>query len=425
MKPCQLPDDIIQHYSNYRNKKSKLKVSTILGSRFEIDDKYEILDNIGQGAYGIVVAARDNTLDSEDNLVAIKKIEKAFEHKIFTKRTLRELRLLRLLQHENIIGINTILLPKSREEFEDIYVVQELMETDLAQIIKSDQNLADEHCQFFLYQLLRGLKYIHSANVVHRDLKPRNLLVNSNCDLKICDFGLARALIPDLKAKAGVLTDYVATRWYRAPELLLSWRNYTQSVDVWSVGCIFAELLRRKPFLPGMDTKNQIELTFEVIGTPSEQELNMIPKEKYRTIAKGLPKRPGKDFNKLFPNASNLAIDLLKSLLTFDAKKRITVEDALKHPYLSALHCPDDEPIAVPVQRIDFEFEEYNMTLQQLKDCIYEEILVYHFKDFKDEYETKKRNSSSIINHIIKNENSKIIDPDADDDDNDSDEEPI
>lgn len=97
----------------------------------------------------------------------------------------------------------------------------------------------------------------------------------------------------------------MATRWYRAPELLLSWRNYNQAVDVWSVGCIFAELLRRKPFLPGMDTKNQIELTFEVIGTPSEQELNMIPKEKYKMMAKGLPRRPGKEFNKLFPNASN------------------------------------------------------------------------------------------------------------------------
>jgi len=98
---------------------------------------------------------------------------------------------------------------------------------------------------------LRGLKYIHSAKILHRDLKPRNLLVNSNCDLKICDFGLARAVVPDLKAKTGVMTDYVATRWYRAPELLLSWKEYSNSVDVWSVGCIFAELLRRKPFLPG------------------------------------------------------------------------------------------------------------------------------------------------------------------------------
>jgi serine/threonine protein kinase len=121
-----------------------------------------------------------------------------------------------------------------------------------------------------LYQILRGLKYIHSANILHRDLKPRNLLVNSNCDLKICDFGLARPLLQDFKDKSQVMTDYVATRWYRAPELLLSWKEYACSVDVWSVGCIFAELLRRKPFLPGSDTKNQIELIFDIIGTPTD-----------------------------------------------------------------------------------------------------------------------------------------------------------
>lgn len=153
---------------------------------------------MGQGAYGVVVAAKDleSEEDGDDNLVAIKKIERAFEHKVFMQRTLRELKIQRLLQHENIIGIRTILKPKSRTEFDDIYVVSDLMETDLASIIKSNQPLTDDHVQFFLYQILRGLKYIHSAGILHRDLKPRNLLVNTNCDLKICDFGLARADIP-------------------------------------------------------------------------------------------------------------------------------------------------------------------------------------------------------------------------------------
>lgn len=174
----------------------------VMDTRFEIEKKYDIIDLIGYGAYGVVVAAKDTAIpenkDGESNLLAIKKIVKAFDHRVFSLRTYRELKIQRLLEHENVLGIKRILKPKSREEFNEIYVVTELMETDLAQIIKSNQPLTDDHIQFFLYQILRGLKYIHSANIYHRDLKPRNLLVNSNCDLKICDFGLARADIPAL-----------------------------------------------------------------------------------------------------------------------------------------------------------------------------------------------------------------------------------
>jgi serine/threonine protein kinase len=165
---------------------------------------------------------------------------------------------MRLLQHDNVIGVKTILKPSSRESFKEIYVVNELMETDLAQIIKSNQPLSDDHIQFFLYQILRGLKYIHSAGILHRDLKPRNLLVNSNCDLKICDFGLARADIPYFQTQSAVMTDYIATRWYRAPEVILSWKRYSTAIDVWSVGCILAELITRKPLLPANSEEEQI-----------------------------------------------------------------------------------------------------------------------------------------------------------------------
>ena len=173
----------------------------VIGTRFEIEKRYEIIDPIGSGAYGVVVAAKDNeneNQEDEQNLVAIKKIVKAFEHRVFSLRTYRELKIQRLMDHENVLGIKRILKPKSREGFNEIYVVTDLMETDLGVIIKSGQSLSDDHVQFFLYQILRGLKYIHSAGIYHRDLKPRNLLVNSNCDLKICDFGLARADIKSL-----------------------------------------------------------------------------------------------------------------------------------------------------------------------------------------------------------------------------------
>jgi len=310
------------------------------------------------------------------------------------------------------------MLPKSRETFEDIYVYNELMETDLASIIKSPQPLSDEHIQFFLYQILRGLKYIHSAGIIHRDLKPRNLLVNSNCDLKICDFGLSRAI--HYQQKTGDMTDYVATRWYRAPELLLAAKEYGPSVDMWSVGCILAELLKRKPFLPGTETKTQLELIIDVFGNPTDEEINSIPKEKSRKFMKSLPKKQPKSFEALFSQANPLALDLLKKLMVFDPVKRITVEEALKHPYLAALHFPEDEPIAENVPAAEFEFEKYPLSLAQLKDLVYEEILLYHFEDYRKEYLRKVAANENPFKEVINNENAlKPGERDSDEDDED------
>jgi mitogen-activated protein kinase 7 len=127
------------------------------------------------------------------------------------------------------------------------------MEADLHSIIRSQQPLSDQHYQFFIYQICRGLKYIHSAEVLHRDLKPGNLLVNADCELKICDFGLARGVLPPPEQNGGFLTEYVATRWYRAPEVMLSFRSYSKAIDMWSVGCILAELLGGTPLFKGRD----------------------------------------------------------------------------------------------------------------------------------------------------------------------------
>lgn len=219
---------------------------TASGTKFEVDKRYTYMRPIGHGAYGVVVSAND-AKDKEK--VAIKKVTKAFEDLVDAKRILREIKLLRHFDHENIIHVKDLMVPKSIETFDDIYIVSELMETDLHRVIYSRQALSDDHIQYFVYQTLRALKYIHSANVLHRDLKPSNLLLNSNCDLKVCDFGLARGL----EDHALELTEYVVTRWYRAPEIMLACREYTKAIDVWSVGCIFGELLSRKPMFPGED----------------------------------------------------------------------------------------------------------------------------------------------------------------------------
>lgn len=169
------------------------------------------------------------------------------------------------------------------------------METDLGAIIKSNQALTDEHIQFFLYQLLRGLKYIHSAGILHRDLKPRNLLVNTNCDLKICDFGLARADIPLLQTNSVVLTDYITTRWYRAPEVLLSWKNYSKAIDIWSVGCILAEMMIRKPFFKGQESEEQLQIIIDYLGYPKDEEMDFVLESSDQEMFKNIEASPGRD----------------------------------------------------------------------------------------------------------------------------------
>ncbi|CAK76330.1 unnamed protein product (macronuclear) [Paramecium tetraurelia] len=416
------PQKIIQLYAKYQNKSQKVKKFQLQEHTFMFEDNYSPVEIIGSGAYGCVIQADDkNAKVEKDRQVAIKKIERAFEHRLYAKRTLRELKILRLMKHENIVELKTLLLPKSREEFEDVYMVTELLETDLAQVIKSDQVLTDEHIQLFLYQILRGLKYLHTAGILHRDLKPRNLLLNRNCDLKICDFGLGRAMAdPSSSNNANIMTYYVETRWYRAPELLVSFKNYTPAVDMWSVGCILAELLLRKPFLRGDSTKRQVKLIFELLGTPNEAYIQSFQDEKVqnnlRKVIKETGPKQGIPLEQLFKNASKNALDLLRKFLTFDYRQRITVQQALEHPYLAQLHFEADEPSAQLVNQLEFEFEKYEMTREQIKDLLYEEILLYHFPEFQTSYEAKKKSGQSLISHVVNNENAKIFDPTADDD---------
>ncbi|KAL6506331.1 Mitogen-activated protein kinase 1 [Orobanche gracilis] len=366
----------------------------IFENMFEITSKYRPpIMPIGRGAYGIVCSI----LNTETNeMVAIKKIANAFDNYTDAKRTLREIKLLRHLDHENrrghsthvdtifknilifggssltalvyVICIKDVIPPPLRREFTDVYIATELMDTDLHQIIRSNQGLSEEHCQYFLYQLLRGLKYIHSAGVIHRDLKPSNLLVNSNCDLKICDFGLAR-----LNTENDFMTEYVVTRWYRAPELLLNSSEYNAAIDVWSIGCIFMELVNRKPLFPGKDHVHQMHLLIELLGTPTDSDLDFTRNEDARRYIRQLPQHPRQNLVKIFPHVSPLAMDLIDKMLTINPTKRITVEAALEHPYFARLHDPDDEPVCL--ESFSFDLEHQMLTEEQMKGLIYKEAL--------------------------------------------------
>lgn len=338
-------------------------------------NRYKIQEVIGKGSYGVVCSAID--LHTRQR-VAIKKIHGIFEHVSDAARILREIKLLRLLRHPDIVEIKHIMLPPSRKDFKDIYVVFELMESDLHQVIKANDDLTKEHYQFFLYQLLRALKYIHTANVYHRDLKPKNILANSNCKLKICDFGLARVAFNDTPTTV-FWTDYVATRWYRAPELCGSFfTKYTPAIDIWSIGCIFAEVLTGKPLFPGKNVVHQLDLMTDLLGTPSTDTISRVRNEKARRYLSSMRKKDPVPFSQKFPSADPLALKLLEKLLAFDPKDRLTAEEALRDPYFKGLARAEREPSCQPIRKVEFDFEHKRMSKEEIRELIFREILEYH-----------------------------------------------
>ncbi|XWS10823.1 hypothetical protein CRYUN_Cryun38cG0031100 [Craigia yunnanensis] len=344
-------------------------------------NRYKILEVIGKGSYGVVCAALDTHTGEK---VAIKKIQDVFEHISDATRILREVKLLRLLRNPDIVEIKRIMLPPSKREFKDIFLVFELMESDLHQVIKANDDLTREHHQFFLYQMLRAMKYMHTADVYHRDLKPKNILANANCKLKVCDFGLARVAFSDTPTTV-FWTDYVATRWYRAPELCGSFfSKYTPAIDIWSIGCIFAEVLTGKPLFPGKSVVHQVELITDLLGTPSPETISGVRNEKARKYLTEMRRKHPVSFSQKFPNADPSAVRLLQRLLAFDPKDRPTAEEALADPYFKGLAKIEREPSCQPISKLEFEFERRRVTKEDIRELIYREILEYHPQLLKD-----------------------------------------
>mmetsp|Transcript_28292 Transcript_28292/g.60282 ORF Transcript_28292/g.60282 Transcript_28292/m.60282 type:complete len:463 (-) Transcript_28292:246-1634(-) len=338
-------------------------------STFHIPTHMELVKKVGSGAYGCVAAFKDKRTGEK---YAVKKITNAFDDLVDGKRILREVKLLLAMDHDNIIRIKDM-YPPLTPDFEDIYIVTDLMETDLHRVIYSKQPLTEEHHQFFIHQLLRGLVYLHSASVVHRDLKPSNLLVNKNCDLKICDFGLARVL-HDKEEDALGRTDYVVTRWYRAPEVVLLASEYTVSIDVWAVGCIFCELINRKPIFAGKDHLDQIKKIVGVLGTPSEEELHWLPRSgSARAFLHKCQAAPKANWPKLVPTASPAAIEVIENLLRFDPTTRTTVQNALRLKYFENLFEEEDMEQDTRASPVDWAFDSFEPSKQALQNFVYME----------------------------------------------------
>lgn len=337
-------------------------------SNLAIAQNYSFRREVGVGAYGIVWAAKNRVSGEE---VAIKKIgSRNFEQSMHAKRALRELKLLRHLNgNDNITFFIDCDTNWNGQAFTELYLVEGLMEADLHQIIKSGQSLTDQHYQYFTYQILRGLKWMHGAGVVHRDIKPGNLLVNSDCELRICDFGLARA--SPKPSSTFINTEYVATRYYRAPEVILAPHRYTKALDLWSVGCILGEMMKGRVLFQGQSYVDQLSEIFKLRGSPTNETLTALCSPEVMKKIRSWPVYQKQPLNTVFRKAGELALDLMDKLLDLDPTTRYTAKQALEHKYLEAYHVEADELECEPFED---SFEDAT-SIADIKDLIAAEVL--------------------------------------------------
>jgi len=347
------------------------------GTSFSVRPRYGGFKVIGRGSYGVVVSATDSETKKK---VAIKRIKPMAGHASDAKHALREIRCMKLLGvHANILGVKDLFCDTKENA---LYIAMELLDSDLHRIIQSPQELSDAHHRFFMYQLVRGCKYMHEQGIIHRDLKPGNLLVTRACELRITDFGLARLQSVCSRGEggdvdAGPMTQHVVTRWYRPPELMLAPDGrYTNSVDMWSVGCILAELLGRRPLFPGKNFVHQLQLIFDVIGAPlNASKVRNKQARKFLETVKGKVKVP---FAKVFPKAHRAAHDVLEKLLAYSALDRVSATELLSHDYFRTLSYADALPITEPqAEGADFRFEYEEVSTDALKGAIVEEVRAF------------------------------------------------
>ncbi|CAO0792705.1 unnamed protein product [Mucor circinelloides] len=291
-------------------------------------DKYQKIEKLGEGTYGIVYKAQNR----ETNLVvALKRIRLDNEEEGVPCTAIREISLLKELKHPNIVRLYDVVHTEKK-----LTLVFEYMDSDLKKFLDSYGGDIDIlTVKQFMYQLLKGIAFCHSHRVLHRDLKPQNLLINkvntTKGELKLGDFGLARAYGIPVRS----YSHEVVTLWYRAPDVLMGSRQYSTSIDLWSAGCIFAEMASGRPLFPGNSISDQLQRIFKVLGTPTEEtwpKVSQLPE--YKRDFEIFPKI---QLETLLPKVDHLGIDLLKRLLEYPPEKRITASDALQHPYFDEL----------------------------------------------------------------------------------------
>lgn len=406
--------------------------------KWRVPQRFELSSVLGSGAYGTVCEAYDR---EGDRRVAIKRIARVFDDLAVAKSVLREVSILARLASPHVVHLHDVVVPHGdMTNFNELFIVMEIGDTDLKALMQTDIEFTSEHVKWIFHNLLCGLKYLHSIGVYHRDLKPANVLVNEDCAVKICDFGIARAvgkrsspLSPEEHLPPGdngspvsspasvlspasvvspasakrhaqrVMTPHVVTRHYRAPELILLQGRYTEAIDMWSAGCIYAEMTqllagaransRRGPLFPGTTCfplspdvdhpgdgfyhskgrREQLNVIFDVLGTPMEEELGQLDREDARNYIRCFAPRVGLGLQRRLPHAGSDSIDLLEHMLRFGPENRISAERALGHRLLAGIGGAKGE--SMPSESSELSFgEERILNEQDLRERLAREI---------------------------------------------------
>lgn len=286
-------------------------------------DRYQRIDkngHCGEGTYGVVYKAKDK---QTDEFVALKRIRLEVEDEGIPSTTLREIAVLRQLRHPNIVELNDVVQNEGR-----LFLVFEFVDKDLKKFMESQQgDLPMETIQSYTYQLLAGLEYCHVRGVMHRDLKPQNILISKSGALKIADFGLARAFVPPIRP----FTHEVVTLWYRPPEILLGCKTYALPVDMWAVGTILAEMSTKRPLFPGDSEIDEIFRIFRVLGTPNEETWPGV--SSLQDWNSSFPVWPSLQLSRLVPKLTEEGVDLMEQLMAIDPRRRLSAVEAMKHPF--------------------------------------------------------------------------------------------
>lgn len=302
-------------------------------------NKYEIMGVVGEGAYGVVLKCRNK---ETKEIVAIKKFKEGDDDENVKKTTLREVKMLKSLKHENIVFLIEAFRRKTK-----LFLVFEYAEKNLLEVLEDNpRGLSSGEVRNYIYQLVKAVTFCHDKNIIHRDIKPENLLVNPSHNnrkcgqLKLCDFGFARTI----SAKDRDLTDYVSTRWYRAPELLIGSTSYGKEVDHWAIGCIMGELIDGNPVFPGESDIDQLYTIQKVIGPITNEQKKLFQKnQQFNSMSlpdvgngQGIAKRYGKKIDVE-------GLDFMKKMLRMDPAERLKGQDCLQHPYFKELHAMEQK----------------------------------------------------------------------------------